>query len=206
MHRCKDTHFRVPFLPTLYFSHLNQCNTFEKFNSGECRAYRGVARPRSGALPPYPVPRTPTPHKHISLNYFLSRSSPSLLPCFALLYIFLLSLPCICFALPLALCIEAGRPQSQTDSGRTTPGRSRRRTHPPPCRQQQHHAAEDARRNGRRMPPPDGCQERNRNERPRTPFPGSTETHRAAILHGCRIDAGQSDRRRMNGAAFPRLP
>ena len=40
------------------------------------------------------------------------------------------------------------------------------------------------------MPPPDGCQERNRNERPRTSFHESTETHRAALLHGCNMDAG----------------
>lgn len=41
---------------------------FEKFHSGEYGAYRGVARPRSGSAPPYPVP----PHLINILSFPLS--------------------------------------------------------------------------------------------------------------------------------------
>lgn len=68
-----------PPLPTPYFRPLNQCTTFEKFNSGECRAYRGVARPRSGVLPPYPYPLTIT-----NILFLLTFSLPT---CFLFFYL-----------------------------------------------------------------------------------------------------------------------
>lgn len=103
--------------------------TFEKFHSGGCRAYRGATRPRSGSLPPYPVP----PHL-INISYKLTFSFAFLSLTLALLCCTSSCFLCLASALPCRLpCIEHGSTKPQTDSRHTAPGRSRRtRTHPPP--------------------------------------------------------------------------